>query len=130
MNGGGALKQIGIGLLTFVAIFVGAGIAYAIFVSGGDGTFLLGSLVVVIALLRLLLKHEGPTAGRPSRDDPRFLEHTSVPQLAGMKCGFCATKITGEFDGRFCKDCGVPIHKDCRKEHRAAAHTKRQGAYR
>jgi hypothetical protein len=66
----------------------------------------------------------------PPPDDPRFFEHTSLPQIAGSRCGFCQQKITADLDGRFCKDCRAPIHKDCRKEHRAAAHTKRQGAYR
>jgi hypothetical protein len=34
-------------------------------------------------------------------------------QLVGQTCTLCATRISCDLDGRFCKACGSPVHDAC-----------------
>jgi hypothetical protein len=46
------------------------------------------------------------------------------PKLAGQTCVHCQRKILVEGIAAPCKRCGEPVHKDCRKAHRAEMHPK------
>jgi hypothetical protein len=37
----------------------------------------------------------------------------SLPQLIGLQCAACQKGITSIIDGRFCDECGNPVHQRC-----------------
>jgi hypothetical protein len=55
------------------------------------------------------------------RDDPR---------VTGKMCVACDRRIVIEHDGERCETCRGPVHLKCLKDHRAAAHTQTEHAYR
>jgi hypothetical protein len=34
-------------------------------------------------------------------------------QLVGQNCVHCQARISSDLDGRFCRACGCPVHKEC-----------------
>jgi len=38
---------------------------------------------------------------------------TGMPQIVGLPCVLCRTKIETAIDGRFCDACGCPVHVRC-----------------
>jgi hypothetical protein len=66
----------------------------------------------------------GPDSVRRGPPDPR-------PQLAGSTCSHCEQKIMLETEAVLCKTCQKPLHRECRKDHKQAAHAPRPAqAYR
>ena len=62
-----------------------------------------------------------------------FHERAARKQLAGETCGFCEQKIVTNGEGRRCRRCKAPLHREeCLDQHLVAAHpkTNRTGAYR
>lgn len=116
---------------------IGAGVTFfTLLLSSGGGTYVLAWGAILVGIIRLIRGYSMPAGPPPSaewqeqmigRDGPE----DPTPQLAGAKCVHCAQKITSELEGRFCKLCSAPIHHDCRKDHRLAAHTApSRSAYR
>ncbi|MEP7123247.1 MAG: hypothetical protein ABJE95_20125 [Byssovorax sp.] len=117
-----ALALLGFGvLITVVSLGVG----------NGTYIFAWGAIIGgVIRLVKALAMPENPQLGYdPARDadEPPY----SGPQLAGSICTHCRQKIVSHLVGALCKQCNQPVHRDCRKDHRAEAHPKRpRAAYR
>ncbi len=99
----------------------------------GSQLHILALCVALIAGVARLTR--ASTARPPGADvDPsslRFGPPDPRPQLAGSTCAHCARKVTVETDGVLCKACASPLHRECRKEHKADAHRPASGqAYR
>ena len=117
-----ALALLGFGVLVTV---VSLGV--------GSGTYILAWGAIIGGLVRLVKALATPDSHQlgydPSRDvgEPPY----SGPQLAGSTCTHCRQKIVSQLLGAVCKQCSQPVHRDCRKEHRADAHPKpARAAYR
>lgn len=48
------------------------------------------------------------------------------PQIAGETCIACSTKIVLHSEATSCTKCGKPVHHDCLRAHRQAAHPKKK----
>jgi hypothetical protein len=92
--------------------------------------------VITLALFSLILLALVTQGGRGPRGpvpDPdqlvgRFGPSDDSPQLAGSKCAGCEQKILTNVEAVHCKVCNQPVHRDCRKDHRRDAHTRRSPA--
>lgn len=96
--------------------------------SGGGHVIAYGA--IFFGLVRMIRGFAAPDGGprfndqmigRDGPPDPR-------PQLAGAKCIHCQSKILGELEAVACALRNKPVHRDCRREHRADAHAKRPRA--
>jgi hypothetical protein len=84
----------------------------------------------IIRLAKALSAENGPRRGYDPTRDADEPGH-SGPQIAGSACAHCTRKIVSEALGVVCKQCEQPLHRDCRKDHRADAHPKpARAAYR
>src|SRR5687768_6392182 len=43
-------------------------------------------------------------------------QRCEMPQLVGLPCIHCQDRIWDELEGRFCPDCGSPVHRRCAHE--------------
>jgi hypothetical protein len=87
---------------------------------------LLFSLVTVVICLLMTQRKWRPPGPEPDPDQlvGRFGPSDNKPQLAGSKCVHCEQKILISVEAVPCKHCQRPVHLECRKEHRRAAHVK------
>jgi thiol:disulfide interchange protein len=92
----------------------------------------LGLLGAVVRLASLAKGNRAvPTGTEPSPDSARFGPPDPRPQLAGSACAHCEQKIMLQTEAVLCKTCKKPLHRECRKQHKADAHRPISGqAYR
>lgn len=58
----------------------------------------------------------------PDASDPRWRESGGA-QIIGRSCVECNFRIAVELEGRFCRACGVAVHRrQCARKHKALAH--------
>lgn len=70
---------------------------------------------------------------REALDAPHDPEEPAdtAPQVAGSRCTHCRQKIVSHLEGMRCNQCEQPVHRACRKDHRADVHPKpAHAAYR
>lgn len=94
--------------------------------SAGGGTYVIAwgaMLGGAVRLARAVFEHDSPPQGVDSSrepDEPPFIG----PQLAGSECTHCHQKIISYLVGVQCKRFQLPLHRDCRKDHRAEAYAR------
>ena len=120
-------------ILLIVGVLVTVGTMAA---SAGGGSYVIAWGAIIVGLVRVVRGYSMPAdpslhvnedqlVGRFGPDDP-------TPQLAGASCVHCQEKITSALEAMACKVCNKPVHFDCKKEHKADAHSEKQtrAAYR
>jgi hypothetical protein len=86
-----------------------------------------------VLLVRDLASKGAGRVAREALDPPRGPEETAytAPQVAGSPCTHCRQRIVSHLEGTLCNQCQQPVHRACRKDHRANAHPKpTRAAYR
>lgn len=93
---------------------------------GGGHYFVAWGVILVgaVRLERALFKNNNPQQGVDSSRAPDEPPPFTGPQLAGCECTHCHQKIVSYLVGVQCKRCKLPVHRDCRDDHRAEAHAK------
>ncbi|MBX3228166.1 MAG: hypothetical protein KIT84_26925 [Labilithrix sp.] len=131
------------GARTLVAGTLGAVVLFelGLWLDGGPGVGLcFGSVVlggmsvvkgigdIVRARARRALPGRAPRA-LPPRDDPRWSDAPSAPQVAGKRCSTCDDRITVASEGAACDECDAPLHIRCLAKH-ASTHGPSAGPFR
>jgi hypothetical protein len=112
-----ALALITIGVIITV-------VSYSVAEGGGHYVVAWGVILVgAVRLERAFFKNNNPQQGGDSSRDPGEPPFTG-PQLAGSECTHCHQRIISYLVGVQCKRCQLPLHRDCRKDHRAEAHAR------
>jgi hypothetical protein len=123
------------GLITSGAWILGIGVVVTLvtmMAATGGGSYVVAWGAIAVGIARIArglsmrverVDHDWrkPMSGQDEPEDP-------APQIAGSKCVHCASKILFALEAKPCGTCGEPLHRDCRKDHRVAAHSR--AAYR
>jgi len=117
-------------LLAFLAVVVTSCDA-----SAGEVRLYTLCFTIVGAIVRVAMMNNGragvPPGTEPAPDSARRGPADPRPQLAGACCAQCDQKIMLQTEGALCKTCEKPLHRECRKAHKADAHRPVSGqAYR
>jgi hypothetical protein len=131
---------VALGVFLFAG-YAAVGLAGALYGKGWAVVFGVLVCVPLVNLIALLVLSSGASrrmrlAGVPVGflgADPKVVRaHIAAdrapaytgPKLAGKTCVHCKRTILVEGVALPCKRCGEPVHKDCRKPHRAEAHPR------
>jgi hypothetical protein len=104
-------------------------------VASGGGSYVIAWGAIAVGVSRLVrgyaMPQKAPSAEWTEQMEGRDGPEDPTPQIAGAKCVHCGGKITSGLEARPCKQCGEPVHHDCRKDHRTDAHGRPpRAAYR
>lgn len=97
-------------------------------VGTGSHVMMLGACVAgLVTLVRVLASRSTAPGGWDDATAHRYGPPDPRPQLAGGRCDHCKQKIMTELEAALCKKCNVPLHRECRRDHRAETHRPRSG---
>ncbi len=97
--------------------------------SGGRVVYISFGLIAagVLRLLRGSSESHAPVSAEAFEQSIGRTGPSRGEQLVGERCNECEQPVMLVSEGTRCRKCGLPIHKTCRKEHRAAQHEPNPG---